>query len=133
MLLEGDSTALTLGVALAYAADQSHDEPELHRQGDRGVWGIAEGRTIETNGTVGPVPAPCNPDAPTKDQWPAMLQRDVARYKPRVVILLAGRWEVYNRSDLAGRMTNITDSSYADYIESQLKRFVTIASSAGLG
>jgi hypothetical protein len=47
------------------------------------------------------------------------------------VVLLAGRWEVYDRTDLAGRMTNISDPSYARYIQSQLQRFVDIASSKG--
>jgi peptidoglycan/LPS O-acetylase OafA/YrhL len=130
VLMEGDSTALTLGVALAYAAAQSHDGLNIIDQGIEGC-GIAEGRTVVSNGTVGPMPAPCNPDAPKQDQWPALLDRAVVRNKPGVVILLAGRWEVYNRADLAGRITNITDPSYADYIESQLQHFVAIASAAG--
>jgi len=130
VLMEGDSTALTLGVALAYAAAQSHDGLDIVDKGIEGC-GIAEGRTIESDGTIGPVPAPCNPEAPVKDQWPALLESAVVHDKPRVVILLAGRWEVYNRADLAGHITNIINPGYADYIEAQLQRFVAIASSAG--
>ena len=130
VLLTGDSTALTLGLALSYAADRSKDGIDVIDKATTGC-GVAEGRTVVSDGVVRPVPAPCNPSAPADQQWPALLEQQLSQYRPRVVILLAGRWEVYNRSDLAGRTTNITDPGYARYVQSELQRFVDVASSKG--
>lgn len=51
--------------------------------------------------------------------------------KPNVVVLLAGHWEVANRTDLRGRLTSILHKDYAAYIKRQLERAVKITLSGG--
>ena len=77
------------------------------------------------------VPATCNPATPASGQWPAILAGAVAANRPQVVALLAGRWELLDRTDAAGKVTNIMQPAYAHYVEGQLQKFVTIASSRG--
>jgi peptidoglycan/LPS O-acetylase OafA/YrhL len=132
VLLVGDSTALTLGFSLAYAPEESKYGVAVINAATEGC-GIAEGRFVEVNGTSRSVTGSCNSDSPVDAQWPALLEQDVLHYRPRVVVLLAGYWEAMDRTNLAGQVTNITDPSYASYVESQLQRFVSIASSAGSG
>jgi peptidoglycan/LPS O-acetylase OafA/YrhL len=130
VLMVGDSTALTLAAILGYTADRSGYGLDIIDKGSVGC-GIAEGSVFESDGVTSRVPSACNPSASKSAQWPALLEGWLARYRPRVVVLLAGRWEVYDRTDPAGKMTNITQSGYAGYIRQQLERFVGIASSTG--
>ena len=130
ILLVGDSTALTLGFSLAYIPEEAKYGANVIDVGNEGC-GVAEGRFVEVNGTTRAVTGACNSESPADAQWPALLQHDLSQYRPRVVVLLAGYWEVFDRTDPAGQVTNITQPSYAGYVEDQLRRFVAIASSAG--
>jgi len=132
ILLVGDSTALTLGFSLSYRPDEYKYRTHVINVATEGC-GIAEGRFVEVDGTTRSVAGACNSDSPTDTQWPALLEQDVIHYRPRVVILLAGYWEVFDRTDPAGQVTNITDPGYARYVEGQLRRFVSIAASGGSG
>ena len=130
VLVTGDSAALTLGLALSFATKASKDGLRIIDEGNEGC-GVAEGRLFISKGTKGIVPAACNPGTPAAEQWPAILSRRVHQYRPKVVVLLAGRWDVYDRTDLAGKWTNVTDPAYARYVKQQLQLFVTIVSSTG--
>jgi peptidoglycan/LPS O-acetylase OafA/YrhL len=130
VLVAGDSTALTLGASLYYDAEASKDGLDIVDEGTEGC-GVAEGADIVSNGVLRPTVAACNPRSPPADQWPAELKNELRHYRPRAVVLLAGRWEVYNRTSLAGKVTNITDPAFAQYIESQLQRFVSLVATAG--
>jgi peptidoglycan/LPS O-acetylase OafA/YrhL len=130
VLVAGDSTALTLGLVMAYPPDDTTYGVEIIDKGLEGC-GVAEGPTIEIDGVTDAVPLACNSGAPPADQWPALLAQSLRQYRPRVVVLVAGRWEVYNRADLAGHVTNITHPAYARYVKEQIQRFVNIATSAG--
>ena len=129
-LIFGDSTAFTLGMDLEVYASAVHDRVNLVDDGQLGC-GVAEGSFIMADGQPVVVPAVCNPATPPAGQWPAILARDLLADRPRVVVLLAGRWEVFDRSDAAGEVTDITRPAYARYVEEQLQRFVRIASSRG--
>lgn len=131
VLITGDSTALTLGVPLRNYAEQSKDGLNVVDQGEDGC-GVAEGRYFESDGVQTPMPSLCNPTAPASQQWPAVLESWIRQFRPRVVVLLAGRWEVYDRTDLAGHVTNITQPAYARYVKAELQRYVSIVASAGI-
>jgi len=130
VLLYGDSTALTLGLALGDWTSESGDGLNVINEGQIGC-GIAEGTFVVSAGARGDLPTVCNSQAPTAEQWPAILAREVALYRPAVVALLAGRWEVYDRAGPGGQVTNITQRSYALYVELELEQFVEIASKSG--
>jgi hypothetical protein len=128
----GDSTALTLGFSLAYGPEESKYGADVINAATEGC-GVAEGRFVEVTGTTRSVASACNSGSPVDAQWPALLEEDLIHYRPRVVVLLAGYWEVFDRTGPDGQVTNITDPGYARYVESQLQLFVSIASSAGSG
>jgi hypothetical protein len=130
VLVAGDSTALTLGLSLYSAGEESKDGLDIVDKGNDGC-GVAEGADVVDNGVLLPTATACNPGSPPADQWPAVLRRELRHYRPRAVVLLAGRWEVYNRTNLAGEVTNITDPAFAHYIEGQLQRFVSLVAAAG--
>ena len=126
----GDSTAFTLGMDLEVYAAAVHDHVDLIDDGQLGC-GVAEGSFIIADGAPVVVPATCNPATPAAGQWPAILERVVRHDRPAAVVLLAGRWEVFDRTDRSGDVTDITHRAYARYVADQLQRFVTIASSGG--
>ncbi|MHB1776536.1 MAG: DUF459 domain-containing protein [Acidimicrobiales bacterium] len=133
VLLLGDSTALTLGMGLYLG-----EKPYHVLQRDHGIvgCGIADGTEVESHGQVAPVAAPCNPrraghPVPAADQpWPEQWRRWIRQERPNVVMILAGRWEVMNRT-YHGRWTDILHPAYAAYVEHQLELAVGLAGSDG--
>ena len=58
--------------------------------------------------------------APRRLQWPSLWKADIAKDRPNVVMILAGRWEVSNRT-YEGHWTNIENPTYAAYVERELQ------------
>jgi peptidoglycan/LPS O-acetylase OafA/YrhL len=129
VMVVGDSTALTLGIDLTFAAG-AHGATVV----DKGTLGcgVAEVTQVATQSEAQPAltAAACNPASPASEQWPALWERWVAEYRPSVVAILAGRWEV---SDVLwhGRWTSIDQLGFARYVRRQLERAVKIAASRG--
>ena len=130
VMVYGDSTALTLGLALNSWAQASHDGIGVNDQALVGC-GIAESRYFVGDGVVVPTTAACNTSSPIDQQWPAILARKLKRYQPKVLVFLVGRTELYDRIDPNGRTTNINDPTYASYIRGQLQKVVTLGADAG--
>ena len=148
VLVVGDSTALTLGIALS--TDAREYGVTLRDEAILGC-GVAEGREVETTGDVVAVAAPCSSapprpgtpmlettmspfgttvTSPDAEKWTAWYAHWVAAFRPRVVVLLAGRWEVMTRT-YHDRWTNILQPAFAAYVERQLERAVGILSARG--
>jgi peptidoglycan/LPS O-acetylase OafA/YrhL len=126
VLLVGDSTAYTLGLGLsAYEKDYDVD---LHDAGILGC-GVTQGTEYELQGVDAPMESACSGSTGT-EQWPQIWQGDVASFRPNVVMILAGRWEVSNRT-YKGHWTNILHPTYAAYVKSQVRRAVHVAGSKG--
>jgi len=86
---------------------------------------------VRLQGTVEQVGWACNPHAPPGNpSWPVLWSRWISEFKPDVVVLLAGRWEVANRT-YHGHWTNIENPAYAAYIKSSLTRAVQVGTSKG--
>jgi peptidoglycan/LPS O-acetylase OafA/YrhL len=130
VLVFGDSTALTLTYSLASYATASHDGLDLI-DGGMEACGIAEGSSFVDNGVLTRDLPECNPSDPASGQWPNILHYELLEDHAKVLVLLAGRWEVYDRTDSQGRITNITHPAYANYVRQQIQRVVTIAVDAG--
>jgi len=126
VLVFGDSTALTLTYALASYASASHDGLDVI-DGGMEACGIAEGSYFVDNGVLSRDLPECNPSDPASGQWPNILHYELLEDRVKVLVLLAGRWEVYDRTDSQGRITNITHPAYAHYVAEQIQRVVTIA------
>ena len=138
-LVVGDSVALTFGI----------DMFEHQRQADIVVrddgllgCGVALGNEIRLHGQVFPVAGPgpagtgaagtCRTDPGSHGElWPAYWTQQIASFRPDVVVLVAGRWETVDRTDLSGRWTNILNPAYAAYVESTLRLAVAVATAHG--
>ena len=125
-LVLGDSTALTLDIGLNEHARADGVEP--FNGGILGC-GITSGAEYQEKGVDAPMAAQCL-GAPPQTQWPALWRAKIVKDRPNVVMILAGRWEVSNRT-YDGHWTNIEDPAYADYVERELRHAVQVAGSGG--
>ncbi len=126
VVIVGDSTALTLAIGLDGSA-AAYDV----RSRDGGILGcgITSGAEYELKGVDAPMAPQCTGNA-SSPQWPQVWQGNISRWHPNVVMILAGRWEVSNRT-FEGRWTNILDPSYAMYVKQQLFHAVDVAAAGG--
>lgn len=126
LLLVGDSTAATLGIGLS-AYQRDYDIKEQN-SGILGC-GVTYGSEYELQGVVGQMDSHCT-DAPGTESWADVWRHEISTFKPNVVMILAGRWEVTNRT-YRGRWTNILQSRYAAYVQRQMASAVKLAGSGG--
>ncbi|HXN62470.1 MAG TPA: acyltransferase [Acidimicrobiales bacterium] len=125
-LVVGDSTALTLDIGLnEYARDY---DVQPFNGGILGC-GVTDGAEYQEKGVDAPMAVQCR-GAPPRTQWPALWKADIAKDHPNVVMILAGRWEVSNRT-YDGHWTNIENPTYAAYVQRQLRYAVRVAGSGG--
>jgi peptidoglycan/LPS O-acetylase OafA/YrhL len=135
VLLFGDSVALTLGIGLSDAADQSKYGYILSDKGILGC-GVVDGPEVQLMGARDSTPPACNgapPVAggtPTQMPWTQQWQEAMTEVKPNVVVLLAGRWEVVDR-EYQGKWTNILQPAYATYVQQQLNQASQLVTSTG--
>ncbi len=125
-LVVGDSTALTLDIGLNEHARDYGIEP--FNGGILGC-GVTSGAEYQEKGVDAPMAVQCL-GAPAQTQWPALWKADIAKDDPNVVMILAGRWEVSNRT-YDGHWTNIEDPTYAAYVRRELTDAVRLAGSGG--
>jgi len=141
VLVVGDSVALTLAAGLAHA--ESPYRLQIYNEGIIGC-GVAVGEYYEQEGVVTQSGAPCSPDPEGRQcylfrraasepcqSWESAWKEWLTQLHPNVVVLLAGRWEVVDRTNAAGQWTNILAPSFAEYIRQQLEMAVTIGTSTG--
>jgi peptidoglycan/LPS O-acetylase OafA/YrhL len=126
LLVLGDSTALTLSIGLA-AYDKDYDV-NLDNGGILGC-GVTEGSEYQLKGVDSPMDIHCN-GGTQSPQWPSVWKQRITNFRPNVVMILAGRWEVVNRT-YDGKWTNILHSAFANYVERQLSAAVRLAGSQG--
>lgn len=129
LLITGDSTALTLGLALSGPAGAAGIR--VVDDGRLGC-GVAMSSRVLDHGVVStPVPA-CNSAAPAAEQWPALLRQEVQRVRPAVVLVAAGRWEVLDRRPTDGApWTAIDQAADARYVQAQLRLAIDVAAGEG--
>jgi hypothetical protein len=141
VLVVGDSVALTLAAGLAYA--QGQYRLDIYNEGIIGC-GLAVGEYYVQAGIVTQSGAPCSPDPASRQcflfhraasvpcqSWENAWRQWLTQLHPNVVVLLAGRWEVVNRTSPSGEWTNILVPSFAQYIKQQMEMAVTIGTSTG--
>ena len=126
VLWVGDSTAFTLAISLS-AEQASYGVTSV--DGAILGCGVTNGAAFQIKSVDAPMAPACS-DGPSGVQWPQRWLNDIALYKPNVVLILTGRWEVANRT-FDGRWTNIEDPAYAAYVKNRLEYATRIATSAG--
>ena len=127
VLMVGDSTAMTLGLDLSF--DATRYGVVLDDEAIIGC-GVTIATEVQDDGDVRPLVAACNADSPRSAEWPAQWSQELHKLRPRVVAVLAGRWEVVDYL-WHGRWTNILDPAFAVHVRTDLNLAVTTASSTG--
>ena len=129
VLIVGDSAALTLAIGLDGTAGGLRRQlarrrhPRLRSD---------ERYRVPAEGNRRPYGARVHGQPRRPSSGPRYGDELIARWHPDVVMILAGRWEVSNRT-YEGRWTDILDPVYAAYVEQQLAQAVLVAGSAGRG
>ncbi len=126
VLVLGDSTALTMDIGLNEFAASYGVYP--YNAGIFGC-GVTSGAQYQLKGVDAPMAPECS-GYPPDFQWPFLWAYRIKSFHPDVVMILAGRWEVTNRT-YKGTWTNILNPTYADYVESQLYQADRIAATGG--
>jgi peptidoglycan/LPS O-acetylase OafA/YrhL len=126
VLVVGDSTALTLDIGLNEYATSYGIAPT--NAGILGC-GITTGKDYQLQGVDAPMATQCS-GKPADEQWYRLWADKISTIHPNVVMILAGRWEVVNRT-YKGHWTNIENPAYAAYVKSQLERAVRVAGTGG--
>ncbi len=122
VLVVGDSLAFTLDLGLGeYQGSYGVDAVNAGILG----CGVTNGSEYQLQGVDSPMAPQC-----ADDLWPRIWLTDIAKDKPNVVMILAGRWEVANRT-YKGNWTSIENPIYATYVRSQLEYAVRLAGSGG--
>src|SRR5262249_42501718 len=94
--------------------------------------GVAVSAQVLEHDTEATPSGPCNAETPASSQWPAQLRATVARFRPDVVVIAAGRWEVLSRRDSReGAWQNITQPADEEYVRDQLEVAVDAAAATG--
>jgi peptidoglycan/LPS O-acetylase OafA/YrhL len=125
----GDSVAFTAAWAMDAAGAPKHYDTVFTGDAILGC-GVVRSSEFESHDHVyGRIPA-CNPTAPTDQQWPALWQTELARSRPNVVVLLAGRWETVD-SFIDGRWLHVGEPAYDAILRSSLRQAMRIGTSTG--
>jgi hypothetical protein len=131
----GDSLSLTLGIALAAPKLESKYDYLLLNGAILGC-GVADGALVKLQGKVGITASACSGTPPTPGSplslqpWPTQWQHLLSTDHPNVGVLLAGRWEVVNRT-YHGKWTNILNPVYAGYVKRQLELASHLVTASG--
>ena len=132
VLVVGDSTGAVLGMDLSFRAVEQATGLAVDDQAIYGC-GLAISAEVGGHGVPAPPAAPCDPTTPVSAQWPAMLEADLARDRPDVVLVAAGRWEVQDRrATSSSPWVDITQPADAAYVRSQLELAASIVTSHGV-
>jgi len=126
VMMFGDSAALTLAIGLS-----EHQSRYDITEWDQGILGcgVTPGAEFQLKGVDAPMATKCDGNPHVK-QWTQIWKYQVDTRHPNVVMILAGRWEVANRT-FHGTWTNIENPVYAAYVKQQLAVAVRLAGSAG--
>jgi len=123
VVILGDSTALTLGVALKASA------PAGVQVVNAALWGC--GLSIAESTGLTRV-APCNQSTPVSGQWPALDARAVASTGPGdQVLFLAGHWETGDTTFADGEIQDIGEPVFQRYEARQLDTLYEVATAHG--
>ncbi len=122
VLIVGDSLAFTLDLGLG-EYQKSYGVEAV----DAGILGcgVTNGAEFRLEGVDAPMAPEC-----ANDLWPRIWLTDIVKDKPDIVMILAGRWEVADRT-YKGKWTSIEDPTYAAYVRNQLEYAVRLAGSGG--
>ena len=125
----GDSVAWRLGFALLADAPQQSYGVDIDN-GAIVACGVVRSTSYVAHGVPDPMAAQCNSGAPAATQWPAQWAGNISAFRPNVVLILAGRWEVMDRQ-IGGRWTHIGEPGFDAVLRRSLEQAVQVATASG--
>lgn len=129
VLVVGDSVAWRLGFAMLASQPQESYDVNIDNGAIVGC-GVLRSTAYEAGGTRIPETRECNTSSPPSEQWPAQWKGDLAQFRPDVVVLLAGRWEVSERL-IGGRWMHIGEPAFDGELRKSLEQAVQVGTSTG--
>ncbi len=120
-LLLGDSVALTLGIGLSYRSIPRYGV-SVNDQAPLGC-DLDPDLMVNTSGTVGPATPGCL-------HWQTDWAKQLAEYRPQVVGLALGRWEVADHLYL-GHWTHVGQPLWDNHLVGELDQAVKLLASQG--
>ncbi len=125
----GDSVAWRLGFALEASQPQQTYNVDIDNGAIVGC-GVMRSTGYRAHGVPDPMATSCDSSAPASSQWPALWQGNVAQFRPNVVMVLAGRWEVMDRL-VDGAWSHIGQPSFDAQVKGSLEQAVQVGSADG--
>ncbi|MGA2837253.1 MAG: acyltransferase family protein [Acidimicrobiales bacterium] len=125
----GDSVAWRLGFALMADQPQTSYDVDIDN-GAIVACGVVRSTYYMAHGVPDQMASACDSSTPASGQWPALWKGNIDEFRPDVVVVLAGRWEVMDR-EIDGRWTHIGEPLFDGVLERSLEQAVQVASSDG--
>ncbi len=125
----GDSVAWRLGFAMLASQPQNNYDVNIYNGAIVGC-GVLRSSEYMAHGVADPMISQCNTSTPESGQWPALWMGDLRQFRPNVVVMLAGRWEVDDRM-IDGRWMHIGQPAFDADLHSSLEQAVDVATSTG--
>jgi peptidoglycan/LPS O-acetylase OafA/YrhL len=125
----GDSVAWRLGFALLAAEPEQSYGVDIDN-GAIVACGVVRSSLYLAHGVPDPMATQCNTGSPESSQWPAQWAGNIAAFRPNVVMILAGRWEVMDR-EIDGQWTHIGEPAFDAVLQRSLEQAVRVATADG--
>ena len=125
----GDSLAWRVGFAMLASQPQNSYDVNIFNGAIIGC-GVLRSSEYIAHGVPDPMASQCNTSTPKSGQWPAQWAGDLRQFRPNVVVVLAGRWELEDRL-IGGRWLHIGDPAFDTDLKASLEQAVGVATSTG--
>jgi peptidoglycan/LPS O-acetylase OafA/YrhL len=129
VMVFGDSVAWRAGFAMLASQPQNSYDVNIDNAAIVGC-GVLRSTRYRTHGVSNLMVPQCSTASPLSEQWPAQWRSDLEEFKPNVVMVLAGRWEVSDRL-IDGRWQHIGDPGFDARLKQSLEQAVDVGTSAG--
>jgi peptidoglycan/LPS O-acetylase OafA/YrhL len=129
VMVFGDSVAWRMAFAMLASQPQDSYDVSIDNGAIIGC-GLLRSTQYRLYGVEHPEVPACNSSAPAADQWPAQWEGDLEQFRPNVVVVLAGRWELSDRM-IDGRWLHIGQPAFDSVVKQSLEQAVQVGTSTG--
>ncbi|HVB93025.1 MAG TPA: acyltransferase family protein [Acidimicrobiales bacterium] len=129
VMIFGDSVAWRVGFAMLASQPQNSYDVSIDNGAIVGC-GILRSTKYLGHGVPQTLTQQCNTSSPASQQWPAQWKGDLQQFRPNVVLVLAGRWEVSDRL-IDGHWVHIGDPLFDAALRQSLEESVQVGTSTG--
>jgi peptidoglycan/LPS O-acetylase OafA/YrhL len=125
----GDSVAWRMGFAMLASQPQDTYDVNIDNGAIIGC-GVVRSTEYQEHGVVYNTTPSCSTSTAPSSQWPSLWRGDLLQFRPNVVLVLAGRWELHDRL-IGGRWQHIGEPGFDADLKQSLEQAVQVATSSG--